>query len=73
MNLRARTKGEADATTIRAGANTQLTQRLTNALIQYQQVQRWNGKLPTFTDQGVVARVHMTALLSTTGMISPTT
>ena len=40
--------------------------------MQYQQVQRWNGTLPTFTGEGVVPLVNMTALLGTTGMISLT-
>ena len=68
--LRARAEGEADATKIRAAAqaeaNKQLAQSLTPDLIRYQQLQRWDGKLPVFNGGGA------TPLVDVTGIISPT-
>lgn len=69
--LRARAEGEADATTIRAEAqaqaNTQLSKSLTSDLIRYEQLQRWDGKLPVFNGGGA------TPLVDVTGVISGTT
>ena len=68
--LRARAQGEADATKIRAQAqaeaNKQLSQSLTSDLIRYQQLQKWDGKLPVFSGAGT------TPLIDVTGVISPT-
>ncbi len=68
--LRARAQGEADATRIRAQAqaeaNKQLSQSLTSDLIRYQQLQKWDGKLPVFSGAGT------TPLIDVTGVISPT-
>jgi regulator of protease activity HflC (stomatin/prohibitin superfamily) len=64
--VRAQAQGEADATKIRAEgdaqatltrakaqaeANGQLSKSLTPDLISYQQLQRWDGKLPIFSGQ----------------------
>ncbi len=69
--LRARAQGEADATKIRAlaqaEANKQLSQSLTADLIRYEQLQRWDGKLPVFNGGGA------TPLVDVTGVISGTT
>lgn len=69
--LRARAEGEADATKIRASAqseaNKQLSQSLTSDLIRYEQLQRWDGKLPVFNGGGA------TPLVDVTGVISGTT
>jgi regulator of protease activity HflC (stomatin/prohibitin superfamily) len=69
--LRARAQGEADATKIRAAAqseaNKQLAQSITPSLIQYEQLQRWDGKLPVFNGGGA------TPLVDVTGVISGTT
>lgn len=69
--LRARAEGEADATKIRAEAqaqaNSQLSQSLTSDLIRYEQLQRWDGKLPVFNGGGA------TPLVDVTGVISGTT
>ena len=68
--LRAQAEGEADATKIRAEAqaeaNKQLAASLTPALIEYQQLQRWDGKLPVFNGGGA------TPLVDVTGVVSPT-
>src|SRR4029079_19600424 len=51
--LKAQAEGEASATLTRAKAqaeaNKQLAQSLTPELIRYQQLQRWDGKLPVFS------------------------
>ena len=51
--LKAQAEGEAQATLTRAKAqaeaNKQLAQSLTPELIRYQQLQRWDGKLPVFS------------------------
>ena len=69
--LRARAQGEADATKIRAAAqseaNKQLAQSITPSLIQYEQLQRWDGKLPVFNGGGA------TPLIDVTGVVSGTT
>jgi len=75
--LRARAQGEADATRIRAQAqaeaNKQLSQSLTGDLIRYQQLQRWDGKLPVFAGVGATPLVDVGPLVGSTGVISPTT
>jgi len=51
--LKAQAEGEAQATLTRAKAqaeaNRALAQSLTDKLIEYQQIQRWDGRLPTFS------------------------
>ena len=68
--LRAQAQGEADATTIRAKAqaeaNKQLAQSLTPELIRYQQLQRWDGKLPLFSGGGVTPLIDATSIISGT-------
>ena len=75
--LRARATGEADATKIRAQAqaeaNKQLAQSLTGDLIRYQQLQRWDGKLPVFAGTGATPLVDVGPLVGSTGVVSPTT
>jgi len=69
--LKAQAEGEASATLTRAKAqaeaNHQLAQSLTPDLIRYQQLQRWDGKLPIFSGGGT------TPLIDTTSLISGTT
>ncbi len=68
--LKAQAEGEAQATLTRARAqaeaNRELAQSLTPDLIRYQQIQRWDGKLPLFTGGA-------TPLIDATGVISGTT
>jgi regulator of protease activity HflC (stomatin/prohibitin superfamily) len=69
--LRAQAQGEADATKIRAQAqaeaNRALSQSLTPDLIRYQQLQRWDGKLPIFTGGGATPLIDATSIISGTG------
>ena len=69
--LRAQAQGEADATKIRAQAqaqaNKELAQSLTPELIRYQQVQRWDGKLPVFSGSGATPLIDATSIISGTG------
>lgn len=69
--LRAQAQGEADATTIRAKAqaeaNKLLSQSLTPDLIRYQQLQRWDGKLPVFSGSGATPLIDATSIISGTG------
>jgi regulator of protease activity HflC (stomatin/prohibitin superfamily) len=69
--IRARAEGEAAATKIRAEAqaeaNRQLSESLTPDLLRYEQLQRWDGKLPVFNGGGA------TPLVDVTGVISGTT
>jgi regulator of protease activity HflC (stomatin/prohibitin superfamily) len=68
--LRARAQGEADATKIRAQAqseaNRQLAQSLTPELIRYQQLNRWDGKLPVFSGGGATPLIDATSIISDT-------
>jgi len=68
--LRAQAQGEADATKIRAEAqaeaNRQLSQSLTPDLIRYQQLQRWDGKLPVFSGSGATPLIDATSIISGT-------
>ena len=68
--LRAQAQGEADATKIRAQAqaeaNRQLAQSLTPDLIRYQQIQRWDGRLPAFTGGGATPLIDATSIISGT-------
>lgn len=65
---KARAEGEAQATLTnaraQAEANDLLAKSVTPALIQYQQIQRWDGKLPLFTGPGGTPLIdvsHLTA------------
>jgi hypothetical protein len=68
--LKAQAEGEAQATLTRAKAqseaNTQLAQSLTPELIRYQQLQRWDGKLPVFSGGGVTPLIDATSIISGT-------
>lgn len=65
--LKAQAEGEAQATLTRAKAqaeaNRALAQSLTTALIAYQQIQRWDGKLPVYSQ---TPRATATQPISTT-------
>lgn len=67
--LRAQAQGEADAIKIRAqaqaDANQLLARSLTPDLIRYEQIQRWDGKLPLFSGSA-------TPLINVTDIISGT-
>ncbi len=80
--LKAQAEGEAGATLLRARANAEaallrakadseaniaLAKSVTPELIRYQQVQRWDGKLPVFSGS------NATPLIDTTSIISGTT
>ncbi len=75
--LRAQAQGEADATRIRAQAqaeaNKQLSQSLTPDLIRYQQLQRWDGKLPVFSGSGATPLVDVSGVVNPNPTIAPTT
>ena len=68
--LRAQAQGEADATKIRAQAQAEanhlLSQSLTPDLIRYQQLQRWDGKLPVFSGSGATPLIDATSIISGT-------
>jgi regulator of protease activity HflC (stomatin/prohibitin superfamily) len=68
--LKAQAEGEAQATLTRAKAqaeaNRQLAQSLTPELIRYQQLQRWDGKLPLFSGGGVTPLIDATSIISGT-------
>ena len=65
--LKAQAEGEAQATLTRATAqseaNKQLAQSLTPELIRYQQLQRWDGKLPLFSGGGVTPLIDTTSII----------
>ncbi|NTW02242.1 MAG: hypothetical protein HGA19_13330, partial [Oscillochloris sp.] len=67
--LTAQAEGEAAATRIRADAqaeaNIKLAQSLTPALLQYEQLQRWDGKLPLFTG-GATPLINASDIISNT-------
>jgi regulator of protease activity HflC (stomatin/prohibitin superfamily) len=68
--LKAQAEGEAQATLTRARAqaeaNRQLAQSLTPDLIRYQQLQRWDGKLPIFSGGGATPLIDATSIISGT-------
>ncbi len=68
---RARAEGEADAIKIRAAAqaeaNRALAESLTSELIRYQQLQKWDGKLPVFNGGSATPLVDVTGVISGTG------
>ena len=64
--LQAQAEGEAQATRIRAQAQSEanglLAQSLTPELIRYQQLQRWDGRLPVFSGSGATPLIDLSAL-----------
>ncbi|HEX9370295.1 MAG TPA: hypothetical protein VF897_04790, partial [Roseiflexaceae bacterium] len=68
--LKAQAEGEAQATLTRAQAqaeaNKLLSQSLTPELIRYQQLQRWDGKLPVFSGGGATPLIDATSIISGT-------
>jgi len=68
--LKAQAEGEASATLTRAKAqaeaNKDLAQSLTPELIRYQQIQRWDGKLPVFSGGGATPLIDATSIISGT-------
>jgi len=68
--LKAQAEGEAQATLTRATAqseaNKQLAQSLTPELIRYQQLQRWDGKLPVFSGGNATPLIDATSIISGT-------
>jgi regulator of protease activity HflC (stomatin/prohibitin superfamily) len=68
--LKAQAEGEAQATLTRAQAQSEanklLSQSLTPELIRYQQLQRWDGKLPVFTGGGATPLIDATDIISGT-------
>ncbi len=67
--LKATAEGDAQATLTRARAqaeaNLVLAKSLTDELIRYQQIQRWDGKLPIFTG-GATPLINATDIISST-------
>lgn len=61
-------QGEAEATKARARgqaeANQLLSRSITPALIRYEQLQKWDGKLPVFTGGGVIPMIGAADLLT---------
>jgi regulator of protease activity HflC (stomatin/prohibitin superfamily) len=70
--LKAQAEGEAQATLVRARAqaeaNKVLAQSLTPELIRYQQLQRWDGKLPVFSGGGATPLIDATSIISGTAV-----
>ena len=68
--LKAQAEGEAGAITLRAqaqaAANKLLAESLTEALIRYQQLQRWDGRLPTFLGSSATPLIDVSRLVSET-------
>jgi len=68
--LKAQAEGEAQATLTRAKAqaeaNKDLAQSLTPELIRYQQLQRWDGKLPVFSGGNATPLIDATSIISGT-------
>lgn len=69
--LEASAQGEAQATLTRAKAqaeaNLQLSKSLTPELIKYQQLQKWDGKLPVFSGSSATPFIDATSIISGTG------
>ncbi len=67
---RAQAEGDADAIRIRAEAqaeaNRVLAQSLTDDLIRYQQLQRWDGRLPVFQGSDATPLIDMSTVISGT-------
>jgi regulator of protease activity HflC (stomatin/prohibitin superfamily) len=73
--VKAQAEGEAQAIRIKAeaqaAANKQLSQSLTADLIRYQQLQRWDGKLPVFTGNGATPLVDVSGLTNQQATAAP--
>lgn len=69
--LRAQAEGEAQATLTRAKAqaeaNLVLARSITADLIRYEQIQRWDGKLPVFSGSGATPLIDASSIISGTG------
>ncbi len=69
--LKAQAEGEAEATLTRARAqaqaNQELAKSLTPELIRYQQLQKWDGKLPVFNGASATPLIDATSIISGTG------
>ena len=78
--VEAQAEGDAQATRIKAEAqaeaNKLLALSLTSELIRYQQMQRWDGRLPMFAGGGVTPLMDMSSLVSSlppgTGIVTNT-
>lgn len=68
--VRAAAEGQADATRIQAEAQSEanrlLAESLTPDVIRYQQMQRWDGKLPVFNGGGATPLIDATEIISGT-------
>lgn len=68
--LKAQAEGEAQALLTRAKAeaeaNRVLAQSLSPELIRYQQIQRWDGRLPVFSGNNVTPLIDATDIISST-------
>ena len=68
--LEASAQGEAQATLTRAKAqaeaNSELSKSLTPELIRYQQLQKWDGKLPVFSGSSATPFIDATSIISGT-------
>ena len=68
--LEASAQGEAQATLTRAKAqaeaNSELSKSLTSELIRYQQLQKWDGKLPVFSGSSATPFIDATSIISGT-------
>jgi regulator of protease activity HflC (stomatin/prohibitin superfamily) len=66
--MKAQAEGEAQATLTRAKAqaeaNDLLSKSITPSLIQYEQLQKWDGKLPVFTGSGVTPLMDVSRLVA---------
>ena len=73
--VKAQAEGDAQAILTKAKAqavaNDLLAKSITPALIQYQQLQRWDGRLPLFTGGGGVPLIDVTKLSQGTSAPSP--
>ena len=69
--LKASAEGEAQATLVKAQAQAEanriLAQSLTSDLIRYEQLQRWDGKLPVFSGTGATPLIDATSIISGAG------
>ena len=61
-----RPDGKTGEPQAQAEANRVLAQSLTPDLIRYQQLQRWDGKLPVFTGGGATPLIDATSIISGT-------
>lgn len=65
--IKARAQGDAEATLIRAEAQAQanaiLAESLTPELIQYRQIDAWDGKLPLFSGGGAMPLIDATSIM----------